>query len=136
MRHKIEINQRVGKKIKKDWLSKIVKRTFGTVGVKDAAVSIAVLGDAEMKKLNKEWRGKNKVTDVLSFVYEAKPLVGEIIICLPQAARQAKKCGHSAKEEVKMLLIHGLLHLAGYDHEKSLGEAERMEKLQNKLLRY
>lgn len=136
MGHDIEINQRVGEKISKKWLNKIFERTLRAVNVKNAEISVAFVGDLEMKKLNKKWRGKNCVTDVLSFVYEDKPLVGEIIICLPEAARQAKKCGHSVRDEIKMLLVHGLLHLCGYDHEKSLGEAEKMEKLQNKLLHY
>ncbi len=135
MPYKIEINQRTEKKIKGKWLNEIIRQSLGEVGVKNAEISLAFVGDAEMKKLNKKWRGKNKVTDVLSFIYEAKPLVGEIIICLPQAARQAGEGGHSIKEEIKTLLVHGLLHLAGYDHEKSLKEAEQMEKLQNKLLK-
>lgn len=135
MKYKVEINQRAGRKISEEWLNKIVERTLGVVGVKDAETSIAFVGDAEMKKLNKAWRRKNCVTDVLSFVYETKPLAGEIIICLPQAARQAKKAGRSLAEEIKTLLAHGLLHLCGYDHEKSLRQAKTMENLQNKIVK-
>ena len=135
MKYSIEINQRVGKKIPKEWLNKIVKQTLGTVGAKNTEISIAFVGDKKMRKLNKTWRGKDKVTDVLSFTYRAEPLVGEIIICLPQAARQAGECGHSVKEEIKVLLVHGLLHLAGYDHEKSAQQAKLMENLQNKIVK-
>jgi len=138
---KIEINQQDGKKIEEAKLKKIVERTLGAVGVKNAAVSIAVIGDEEMKKMNNFYRGKNKTTDVLSFTYESyksgfkKPLFGEIVICYPQAVRQAKQQKHGVVEEIKMLLVHGALHLAGYDHEKSLKEAGIMEDLQNKMVK-
>ncbi|MBU1146086.1 rRNA maturation RNase YbeY [Patescibacteria group bacterium] len=138
---KIEINQQVGKKISERWLNKIVKGTLGAVGVNNAGVSIAIVGDQEMKKLNKEWRGKNCVTDVLSFDYKFQvpsskfQVDGEIIISYPRAARQAKERKASTAEEIKMLLIHGALHLAGYDHEKNLRQAREMEKLQNKMVK-
>ena len=150
---KVEINQRVGKKIKEAWLNKIVEQTLGAVGVKSAGVSIAIVGDQEMKKLNKEWRGKNCVTDVLSFDYKFQvfPILsrildgraigtsskfqvdGEIIISYPQAARQARERGECVNDEIKMLLIHGALHLAGYDHEKSLKEARKMREMEQKI---
>ncbi|MFH2136714.1 MAG: rRNA maturation RNase YbeY [Patescibacteria group bacterium] len=138
---KIEINQQVGKKISEVWLNKIVKGTFGAVGAKNAEISVAFVGDQEMEKLNKVWRGKNKTTDVLSFTYEKykrgskKPLIGEIIISYPRAARQAKEREASTTEEIKMLLIHGALHLAGYNHEKNFRQAREMEKLQNKMVK-
>ncbi len=136
---KVEINQRVGKKIKEAWLNKIVEQTLGAVGVKSAGVSIAIVGDQEMKKLNKEWRGKNCVTDVLSFDYKFQvpsskfQVDGEIIISYPQAARQARERGERVNDEIKMLLIHGALHLAGYDHEKSEKEARRMREMEQKI---
>lgn len=129
-----EINQRARKKIKKEWVEQSIKFVLRAVGVKNAEISIAIVGDQEMKALNKRWRGENRVTDVLSFTYEKKPLVGEIIICYPQAERQARGHGHSVKQEIKILLVHGLLHLCGYDHEKSLSGAKEMDKLQNKIL--
>ncbi len=129
-----EVNQRVGKKISKEWLNKVIGQTLRMVGVRNASLSIAIVGNKEMKVLNQKWRGENKVTDVLSFTYEKKPLWGEIIICYPQAKRQAWEGGRSVKEEVKLLLVHGLLHLCGYDHEKSIHGAKRMEALQNKIL--
>ncbi len=130
----IEINQRVGKKIDGKWASKVIKAVLRQVGVRDAEISIAIVGDQKMKRLNRKWRGKNRSTDVLSFTYQKKPLMGEIIICYPQAVRQAKERKHSARDEIKILLIHGLLHLCGHDHEKSIHRAKRMEALQNKIL--
>jgi rRNA maturation RNase YbeY len=146
MKYDVEINQRAGGKISKKRVDKIVEQTLRAVGVKKAEISIAFVGDAEMKRLNKEWRGKNCVTDVLSFDYRSRKtpiektpknaeIFGEIIISYPQAARQAGEGGHSVGEEIKMLLVHGLLHLVGYDHEKSLKEAKEMEGLQHKIIK-
>jgi rRNA maturation RNase YbeY len=137
---KIEINQRVGKKINEAWLNKIVERTLGAVGIKRAEISVAIVGDSEMKKLNNFYRRKNKTTDVLSFVYESKknggvhPLFGEIIISYPQAVRQAKEYEWSTKQEIKELLVHGLLHLAGFDHERGEREAKKMKKMEQVIL--
>lgn len=135
-----EINQRIGEKIARSWADNIIKNVLTRVGVNNAEISIAFVNDCEIKKLNKQYRGKNKVTDVLSFIYQIPdtkyeiPLNGEIIICYPQAVRQAKGDSHSVKEEIKLLLVHGLLHLCGYDHEKSLREAERMRGAERTLL--
>ena len=136
---KIEINQRVGKKLDKKWISKIVESVFKKVKVKNAEISLAFVGDGEMKKLNNFYRGKNKTTDVLSFDYKFQipnskfQVDGEIIISYPRAAKQAGERGHRVAEEIKKLLIHGALHLAGYDHEKSKKEARKMEELEQKI---
>lgn len=150
---KFEINQRAGKKVDQKWAGKIIKSVLGTVGVGEAEISIAVVGDREMQRLNKQYRGKNRVTDVLSFTYQTQntrykiPLAGEIIICYPQAVRQARQnfapqnLGGRAKkrervmEETKLLLVHGLLHLCGYEHERSVRAAREMENLQSKIIK-
>lgn len=136
---KIEINQSVGKKINEKWLNKIIVRTLGAVGVKNAEISVAFVNNREMKKLNKTWRGKNKTTDVLSFIYEEKKsggvkLFGEMIISSPQATRQAREYGWSTKQEIKELLVHGLLHLCGFDHEKGERGARKMKKMEQVIL--
>jgi rRNA maturation RNase YbeY len=133
---KYEIGAKIvaGKGISEQWIKKIVVRALEKMKISCADISIALVGNREIKKWNNCYRGKNKVTDVLSFIYGRKPLAGEILICYPMAARQAGEHGWSAKDEIKLLLVHGLLHLAGYDHEKSLKEAKRMEVLQCKLL--
>jgi len=92
-------------------------------------ISVALVGDKEIKKLNKNYRKINRVTDVLSFED-----INEIVICYPQAKRQAKEKKHSVKKEIEILLIHGLLHLAGYDHIKDK-DAEVMEKLEKLLIK-
>jgi probable rRNA maturation factor len=93
-----------------------------------ASLSVAFVDEREMRRLNKEWRGRDKVTDVLSFED-----VGEILICYPQARRQAAELGHSARDEVIFLLVHGVLHVFGYDHVKP-ADAKRMFPLQAKIL--
>ncbi len=80
------------------------------------AVNIIFLGDKRITELNRMYFGKNSTTDVISFNFDDNDLLGEIYISLPQARRQAKEYSVFIKQEVKRLLIHGLLHLLGYDH--------------------
>ena len=94
----------------------------------DALLSVAFIGDREMRTLNKRYRGRDKVTDVLSFEE-----ILEILICYPQAKRQAKDLGHSTRDEVVFLLVHGVLHAFGYDHERPI-DAQRMFPLQTQIL--
>jgi probable rRNA maturation factor len=98
------------------------------------AVSLGVrfASDREMRRVNRSYRGKDKTTDVLSFPGgggdgEALHL-GDLLISIPTARRQAEAQGHSAEREVKVLLLHGLLHCLGYDHETDQGEMERLER--------
>ncbi|PIR71400.1 MAG: rRNA maturation RNase YbeY, partial [Candidatus Nealsonbacteria bacterium CG10_big_fil_rev_8_21_14_0_10_37_25] len=76
-----------------------------------------------IRKLNKKYRGKNRMTDVLSFPDNG---LGEIVICLREVKKNAKKFGSSFKKELSTCLIHGILHLLGYDHEKSVEEVKKM----------
>jgi probable rRNA maturation factor len=87
--------------------------------------------DPTIQALNRQYRGKDKPTDVLSFPLadELQPfLLGEVVISTETAARQAERHGHTLREELQILLIHGILHLLGYDHEVSRGEAARMRR--------
>lgn len=95
---------------------------------RDVDLSIAFVGERDMRRLNKEWRGKDKVTDVLSFEE-----VGEILISYAQARRQAREMGHGVRDEVVFLIVHGVLHTFGYDHVKP-ADANRMFPLQTKIL--
>jgi probable rRNA maturation factor len=133
MKYGIEVYRRAEEKITKKLIEKIVGKTLAEIKIRSADVSVAFVGGAEIKKWNNLYRKKNKVTDVLSFVYSEKPLTGEVIICYSRAVGQAKQRGWGTEKEVIMLLIHGVLHLAGYDHEKSEREARKMDKLQNKI---
>lgn len=111
-------------------LQKAARAAFAVLGKKGLEnLSLVFACDVRMKGFNKKFRGQDKITDVLSF----KEL-NEIVICLPQAVRQAKKLGFSKEKELMRLLIHGIVHLKGYDHEKSAKEAERMFAVEKKIL--
>lgn len=97
-------------------------------------VSLAFVDKKEIKKLNKNFRKKDKPTDVLSFELKEKNLLGEIIICPAVVKENAKKYRVTIKYEMFKVFIHGILHLCGYDHEKSEKEAEIMENKQDKYL--
>jgi len=133
MKYGVEVWRKAAKKISRAWVEKIVGKTLAETKIGSADISVAFVGGKEIKKWNNLYRKKNKVTDVLSFSYNEKPLSGEIIICYPKALEQAKQKGWGVKKEITTLLIHGILHLAGYDHEKSGREARKMDKLQNKI---
>lgn len=100
---------------------------------KDTGVSIVLAGDATLKTLNRKYRGKDVKTDVLSFAAGAEELpdgsrpLGEIVISVAQAARQADALGHSLARELRVLAIHGYLHLLGYDHEVDDGTMMRLQ---------
>lgn len=103
-----------------------------------AELSIALVGDREMRPLNRKYRNKKKTTDVLSFFVEDQPLfgakiLGDVVISVEQARRQAKARGKTLKSEMATLLIHGILHLLGYDHEKSPRQAKIMFAYERKL---
>lgn len=95
---------------------------------------VLVTGSAEMRRLNVRFRGKGKATDVLSFPAADGAGGGDIAISAEIAAQNAKRLGHPMAQEVKILILHGLLHLAGYDHERDAGEmARKEERLRRKL---
>jgi probable rRNA maturation factor len=85
-----------------------------------------VTGDAELRSLNLTWRGQDAPTDVLSFPGEA-PYLGDIAISLARARAQAKRYGHSPEDEIRILMLHGVLHLRGLDHESDGGRMARAE---------
>jgi probable rRNA maturation factor len=95
-----------------------------------------------MRTLNHAWRGKDSTTDVLSFpLREGRfphiqpAMLGDIVISIPVATRQADEAGHPLSVELERLLVHGLLHLLGYDHERGLLEARRMKRKEQRLLK-
>jgi probable rRNA maturation factor len=97
----------------------------------EGQVTVLLTTDSAIRKLNRQFRGIDKATDVLSFpAGGAFPgIAGDIAISVPTARRQASEQGHSVADEVKVLILHGLLHLAGLDHESDNGRMERRERL-------
>lgn len=105
-----------------------------------AEVSVVLIGDRRMRRLNLHYRGVDSTTDVLAFsLREAggppSPLLGDVVISVPMAARQAAERGHSLDHELATLLTHGILHLLGFDHERSEREARRMRRKESTILR-
>ena len=98
-----------------------------------ASVTVRYVGEGEGRRLNREYRGRDYATNVLGFVYEKRPLAGDIVICAPVVAREARAQGKSALAHHAHLLVHGLLHLQGYDHEATR-DAARMEKRERAVL--
>lgn len=105
--------------------------------MKHVEVSVLLVNDAAMRRLNHRYRGIDRTTDVLSFPqgpFPAAPLfLGDIVISLPQARRQAYEYQTPFKRELARLLVHGLLHLLGYDHEKNSYQAAKMRRLEEEL---
>jgi len=98
-----------------------------------AADSLAVrwTGDRAMRELNRRYRSQDKTTDVLSFPGTESPEgrhLGDLVISVPQASRQAEERGYGLDRELRVLLLHGILHCLGYDHETDGGEMERLER--------
>ena len=122
-------------------LKKIAASILTALEQSRAELSLALVGDREMRPLNAKYRKKNKTTDVLSFpadpaMCSEAGLLGDVIISIEQAKRQAKERKTSLKIEMATLLIHGILHLLGYDHERSERQAKIMASLERKLLRH
>jgi probable rRNA maturation factor len=104
------------------WLSSVAPaRARGTI-------TVAIVSDARVRALNRKFRKKDKATDVLSFPAEEPGSLGDVLISSGVAARQARVAGHSLATELRVLALHGLLHLLGYDHERDDGQMARLER--------
>ena len=102
------------------------RRVLRAVDIEPEELSIAFVDDESMRELNRRFRRKNKTTDVLTFPGDG-PLLGEIVISVDQARRQAADEKHSLAIEVRYLILHGILHALGYDHETDNGEMNALE---------
>ena len=131
----VEINNKTKTKINVK-LIKVVAEKFATkYKINNKEISIALVGDSEIKKINKQYRQQDKVTDVLSFNGE-KNFLGEIVIDYVQIKRQAKEFSKKDDEELVFILVHALLHLVGYNDETERGRLEMIrlaEKFINKI---
>jgi probable rRNA maturation factor len=91
------------------------------------AMTIAIVPDGRVQQLNRRYRRKDAPTDVLSFASDERRYLGDVVIAAGVARRQAKQAGHSLQHELRVLALHGLLHLLGYDHERDAGRMARVE---------
>ena len=132
--------QGAGKKLAVRRLRKIAQTILTLVGHENAELSVALIGNREMRKLNARYRRKDYPTDVLSFptegaVLSENRLLGDVIISVEKAAQQAKDRQLTLEQEMITLLIHGIVHLMGYDHERSARDARAMTRMEKRIHR-
>ena len=123
-----------------DTFNVIASRVLRAAGEAEAFLSLEIVGDGRMRRLNRIFRRRDKTTDVLAFATREGPgppssLLGDIVISLPQAIRQARQHQQPIDHELVILLIHGVLHLCGYDHERNQHEAGRMARRERALFK-
>ncbi len=113
-----------------------LERVLDEIAPKALSFGVRFAGDRELRRANREYRGKDYATDVLSFPGdEGDDHLGDVLISVPRARHQALEAGHEAEREVEILLLHGILHCLGHDHETDDGAMERLERrLRKKLL--
>jgi rRNA maturation RNase YbeY len=126
-------------------LERSARAILADVGETSAELGILFVGDQRMRGLNLRYRSKDRTTDVLAFAMReaARPqvsrlmpdMLGDVVISIPTAWRQAKEAGRSLDEELACLLVHGILHLCGYDHERGEKDARRMHRRERMILR-
>ena len=123
------------------YLNKIIDKTLEMENVLSSNFAIVFIDDEKMHELNKNYRGIDRTTDVLSFAFEDNNKIcynirqlGEIYVSIPKMVSQAREYGHSEKRELAFLVVHGLLHLLGYDHTLGIEEEKVMFEKQELVL--
>jgi len=121
-------------------LTRLARATLLLVGERTADLGVMLIGDRSMRRLNRQYRKKDRTTDVLAFSMREdsgpqSALIGDVVISVPTAAKQANQLGRSLDEELIALLVHGILHLCGYDHERSERDARHMRQREQWVLR-
>jgi len=119
--------------VPRELLEKVATATFSYLELTNAEIELKFVSVKEITRLNQVYRDKTGPTDVLSFTLDTKPLLGQIFICYTFTRDQAMRLGRTLDEEVALLLTHGILHVAGYDHEK-LDEEQVMQQTESKIL--
>ena len=119
---------------------RLTQAVLQQAGYPSANLSLTFVGKTRMQNLNRTYRQRDYATDVLAFPMQdalQSPLafVGDVVICVPVALAQASRFGNTADEEILRLLIHGTLHLLGYDHETTEREAKRMKQKEHTIFR-
>ncbi|MCD6550271.1 rRNA maturation RNase YbeY [bacterium] len=138
----VEINNLTTVSIDQDFVKNIVETVLKGENKEKKRISLAFVGPRRIKEINRRYRKKNRVTDVLSFpesevemkefgvgeLQENKNILGEIVVCLKEVKKNSRRYQISFETELARVIIHGVLHLLGYDHEKSEEEKEKMQK--------
>ena len=129
------VNRQRKRKIDTKAWETFAARAVAAIGHTESSATIAFVSDRTIRQLNRQFRGVDKATDVLSFPADEESTLGDVAISVDTAAVQAKENGLTFDEEVAQLILHGLLHLSGYDHETDNGEMNRLELRLRKKLR-
>ena len=122
-------------------LGRSARRLLRALDLRHGELSLLLVSDGEMRRLNRRWRGRDRPTDVLAFAQAEGPggapdgMLGDVVISVDTARRQAAERGETLGREAERLLVHGVLHLLGYDHERSTAEARRMQRREQALAR-
>jgi probable rRNA maturation factor len=137
---KLELVNRSGRPVPREFLTAWVRsldraaaRKISPKRWRSRTLVIAFVDEREIRRLNREFRGKDKATDVLSFESDEPGTLGELAICPQVIARQAKEHGLLVREELGYMVLHGFLHLLGYDHETNARDAKKMFTIQDGL---
>ena len=125
------VQAKFGRRLRRRALASFLEEAAAAVKLR-GEVAALLTTDAKIRRLNRDFRNKDKATDVLSFpaptpVAEQEPSAGDLAISVETAARQAEEAGHALFAELQVLLLHGVLHLAGYDHENDTGQMAQRE---------
>ena len=124
---KVDVAGRAVPRLSRREIASFAQRVLRAARGRIPELSIAVVDDATMRALNRKFRRKNKTTDVLTFPGDDPSHLGDIVISLDQARRQAADEKHSLATEIRYLVLHGILHALGYDHETDDGEMNALE---------
>src|SRR5262245_20815278 len=129
------VNRQRHLKIDTDRWSRFAQQALDAIGNSESSSTIAFVSDKKIRELNRQFRGIDKATDVLSFPNDGpEEDLGDVAVSVETAASQAKENHLSFEDEIAQLILHGLLHLSGYDHETDNGEMNKLElKLRKKL---
>ena len=128
------VNRQRRVKVDSEAWASFAAKALDAIGDSNSSATVAFVSDKTIRRLNQQFRGVDKATDVLSFPAGEQENLGDVAVSVETAARQAKDNGLSFDEEVAQLILHGLLHLSGYDHETDNGEMNRLElRLRRKL---
>jgi probable rRNA maturation factor len=128
------VNRQRRLKLDTEAWSTFADRALDAIGKSESSATIAFVSDKRIRALNRQFRGVDKATDVLSFPAEDEPNLGDVAVSVDTAEVQAKANGLTLTGEISQLILHGLLHLCGYDHETDNGEMNRLELRMRKRL--
>ena len=131
----VEVDNRTAERPDEAALAALIDEVLDDQGASDAEVALILVAPADMQALNREYRTKDEVTDVLAFPIDERDelphgmprMLGDVVICLERCAEQAAEQGHAAGDELVVLAVHGTLHLLGYDHEQDDGAMLRLQ---------